>query len=183
MPRVCLVRAMLVGLAGSLHLLLASAAGSAQVRDGVAGQILDRATRDPVIGALVEVQTFDGSPIGPLGVRTTTGQDGRFLVGGVEEGAYLVRVEHLSYGTHLHPLRLEGEGTASIEIVLSAEAIELEPILVDAEASRDPRWETICVGRLPASRCVLPLGETWADTSASSSAEPGAPTEIAGHPE
>lgn len=110
----------------------------AQVSDGITGRIVDRATGEPIPSAQVEILLLDGSRIGPVGLQALTGPDGEFAVNGVAEGAYLVQVQHLAYGTHVHPLRLEGRGTAAVEMIISRAAIELPAILVvvDADEAR-----------------------------------------------
>ena len=110
----------------------------AQVSDGITGRIVDRATGEPVPSAQVDFLQLDGSRSGPVGLQALTGPDGEFALDGVAEGAYLVQVQHLAYGTHLHPLRLEGRGTTAVEIFISQAAIELPALLVvvDADAAR-----------------------------------------------
>lgn len=125
------IRAVLV-----VGLLWSPISASAQPTDSVTGQVLDGSTGGPVPGALLEVQRLDGSPLGMVGIQAVTGADGRFVLSGVPEGAFLVRVEHLAYGTHVHPLRLEGAGTVAVEILVTPSAVELSPIVADAEASR-----------------------------------------------
>ena len=124
------------GVVLSLFLASPPIPASSQSTDSVTGLVLDGSTGEPVSGALVEVQRLDGSPLGVVATRTLAGADGRFVLGGIPEGAFLVRVEHLGYGAHTHPLRLEGDGTAAVEILLTPSAIELTPIIAGADASR-----------------------------------------------
>ena len=135
----------------ALALLLASPPlpAWAQSTDSVTGLVLDGSTAQPVSGALVEVQRLDGSPLGVVANQTLTGADGRFVLGGIPEGAFLVRVEHLGYGAHTHPLRLEGEGTVAVEILVTPSAIELTPIIAGADAS----WRLSELGS-PSSRNI-----------------------------
>ena len=111
----------------------------AQVSDGITGRIVDRATGEPVSSAQVDFLQLDGSRSGPAGLQALTGSDGEFAFDGVAEGAYLVQVQHLAYGTHLHPLRLEGRGTAAVEIFISQAAIQLPALLVvmNADGARE----------------------------------------------
>ena len=110
----------------------------AQVSDGITGRIVDRATGEPVPSAQVDFLQLDGSRSGPVGLQALTGPYGEFALDGVAEGAYLVQVQHLAYGTHLHPLRLEGRGTTAIEIFISQAAIALPALLVvvDSDEAR-----------------------------------------------
>ena len=111
----------------------------AQISEGITGRIVDRATGEPISSAQVDFLHLDGSRIGPFGLQTLTGPEGDFAFDGVAEGAYLVQVQHPAYGTHLHPLRIEGRGTAAVEIFISQAAIELPGLLVvvNAVAARE----------------------------------------------
>ncbi len=120
----------------ALHALAAPEA-RAQVADAVTGEVRDGSTGNPIPGALVEVRALDGSPYADGSIRSVTGTDGGFVLLGLPAGAYLVQFQHLTYGTHLHPFRLEGEGTAAVEVSLTPSAIQLAPVVADAEASRE----------------------------------------------
>ena len=111
----------------------------AQVNDGLTGRIVDQATGEPILSARVQVLQLDGSQVGPLGLQALTGPNGEFTVVGVAEGAYLVQIMHLAYGTQVHALRIEGQGTAAVEIILSQSPIEVAPLLVvvDADGARE----------------------------------------------
>jgi hypothetical protein len=106
----------------------------AQIGEGITGRIVDRATGEPISSAQVDFLHLDGSRIGPAGLQTLTGPEGGFAFDGVAEGAYLVQVQHPAYGIHLHPLRIEGRGTAAVEIFISQAAIELPALLVVVNA-------------------------------------------------
>ena len=111
----------------------------AQLSDGITGRILDRGTGEPIPSAQVDLLRLDGSRVGPAGLHALTGPDGEFAINGVAQGAYLVQVQHLAYGTHVQPLRLEGRGTAAVEIFIWRAAIALPALLVvvDADEARE----------------------------------------------
>jgi len=137
-----LALALLVGMGSGLCL-------EAQEREGVTGRVLDAFTDAPIGNALVEVQWADGSRIG-AGLTALTSGDGRFEIGGVPEGSLLVRVQHLGYGVHIHPVRLQGAGTAAIRISLTQATIELAPVIVEAEAAQELQQRAS-----PASRNII----------------------------
>ncbi len=142
-------------LAAVVPVLAASALGTphgllAQGPGGVAGEIVTEAEGEPIVDAFVEIQWADGSRIGDVGLQGVTDGAGRFEVVGVPDGAYLVQVQHLTYGTHHHPIRVEGDGTAEIRITLSQNTIELAPLVVDGRSAREFEGRSS-----PASRNVL----------------------------
>jgi hypothetical protein len=87
---------------------------AAQERDrekvDLVGVVVDLRTGEAVTGAYVEVSPRDR--------ETYTDRDGRFKIGGLQEGRYAIRVEQLGYesGTLRHEL-VVGGGPARIELV------------------------------------------------------------------
>jgi hypothetical protein len=102
------------------------------------GRVVDAATGAPVETALVEVEISTDAAV-PSGLirpqQSLTEADGTFRIGPLAPGVIILRVSHIAYGVHRHPLRVEGDGTGFVEIALSATAIALEPLLVEADAS------------------------------------------------
>ena len=115
--------------------LICMAPVSAQEREAVTGQVVDALTDAPIVDALVEVQRADGTRIGS-GLQVLTDLAGRFAIGGVPEGSYLIQVQHLGYGVHHHAIRIQGSGTGAILISISQVTIALAPVIVEAEAGR-----------------------------------------------
>lgn len=109
----------------------------AQALGDVEGYVVEDSTRVPVADASVELRGTDGLRLLAGRYQAATDRDGRFRISGVPEGIYLVRVEHLNFGVHDHPLEVEGRGTASMRIEVSAAAVTLAPVVVDAQAARD----------------------------------------------
>ncbi len=116
---------------GSLSLLLAAlficaAPLHAQTTGTIVGQVVDAVTQEPLASADITIE--------PLGRSTLTGGDGRFVLAGLPSGLYVIRVELLSY----RPTRLEGVEVRAghrltVTIELTAAAIEVEPLVVEAE--------------------------------------------------
>ncbi len=99
---------------------------NAQTTGTIVGQVVDAVTQEPLPAADVTLE--------PLKRSTVTGEDGRFVLAGVPVGRYTVRVELLSY----RPTRMEGVEVragyrSSLTIELTAAAIEVEPLIVEAE--------------------------------------------------
>ncbi len=131
--------------------------------DELIGTVLDAATGAPVANATIwmEVRAAAGASVtAPQRGGVLTGADGRFRLGGVPAGLVVLHVEHIAYGRHAHPLEVDGEGTGLVLISVSPVAIELEPVLVDAEST----WGL--GGRSsPSSRNVIPRSVIAASAS------------------
>ena len=94
---------------------------------GVFGRIIDRDTDIPVEGAEVSLEE---------GVAwALTNQMGRFVFRDVPAGEHVIQIEHLSYGTREYPITVVAGGGAQIDIALSKDPIELEPIVVTAQSA------------------------------------------------
>ena len=94
---------------------------------GVFGRIIDRDTDIPVEGA--EVSLAEGV------AWTLTNQLGRFVFKDVPAGNHVIKIEHLSYGTREYPITVAAGGGAQIDIALSKDPIELEPIVVTVQSA------------------------------------------------
>jgi hypothetical protein len=139
-----------------LCLLTAAPGVGAQERSEpgeLVGRVVDAASGAPVEAALVVVETATaaGAEITEPGRRSLTGADGRFRLSAVPPGMAILHVEHLAYGVHRHPLRVEGDGSGFVEVAVSVTAIALEPLLVQADTP------TELGGRgSPSARNVIP---------------------------
>lgn len=128
-------------LRGSLHvkllgvvltLVLALPAGGwAQGTASLSGRILDRDTDQPVADATVTLLE--------TGQESITSAAGMFRFLGVEPGEYRLEIWHLAYGRHVEEIRLEAGHVLSIQVGISLEAIELEPLTVEVYSARDLR--------------------------------------------
>lgn len=113
---------------------------AAQGRDGpsgLVGRVLDAASGAPVEAALVALEAAPGvarPARSPQEQLWLTSADGRFELSSVPPGTVVLRVEHIAYGMHRHALRVEGDGSGFVEILVSTTAITLEPLLVEASA-------------------------------------------------
>lgn len=101
---------------------------SAQSNAVVSGRVIDLETGEPIGAVLLTIQGLETS--------TTTNQDGRFSLDSVPEGIHVLVLDHLVYGTHRHFLNLAAGEPLQVEIRLTPEAIELEPLLVQTRTSR-----------------------------------------------
>ncbi|HSG10086.1 MAG TPA: carboxypeptidase regulatory-like domain-containing protein [Longimicrobiales bacterium] len=94
-----------------------------------------------VPGSVIDVSTGQGIPDVVLRVQDTdvsaaTDETGRFVLRGIPVGQWILRVDHLAYGTHRHEIAVDAGQLVELQIRLAAEAIELEPLIVEAQTSR-----------------------------------------------
>lgn len=94
------------------------------------GRLLDRSSGDPVASADVLLPE--------VGRATTTSGEGRFAFDAVPPGERTVRVHHLRYGDRTAEVDVPGDRTVEVELRLSPQAVEVEPleVTVDAEVRR-----------------------------------------------
>lgn len=122
----------------ALSVVLALAAGIGSVsgqEEGarVTGRVLDQERSRPVEGALVELRGTEH--------RALTDSVGIVRLMGVEPGTYAISVEHLSIrGVRLDALEVPHSGDVEFSILINADAIELEPIVVSVMARRGRSW-------------------------------------------
>jgi len=113
------------------RLLLAAVLGSAVVpgsltaQAGVQGIVTDAATGTPLefANVVLEASGVDRYADG-------TDRNGYYQIGGIEAGAYILRVERLGYALHEEPLTFFGRETPTVSIRLSPEPVTLEEVMV-----------------------------------------------------
>ena len=115
--------AAILAMAGPLALPL-----SAQRSVDVPGVVVDVATTQGIPDVVLRVLGTD--------VSAATDDAGRFVLRGVPAGKWTLRVTHLGYGEHEHEIAVEAGQFVELQIRLAAEAIELEPLVVEAQTNR-----------------------------------------------
>ena len=98
----------------------------------VLGRLLDAGTGAPIEGAVVD--------LGGQGGGVVTDAEGLFRLDDVLPGGHALRVRHLAYGTHTEDIEVPLDRDLAVELRLSAQALELEPI--DVEVLRPARAAT-----------------------------------------
>lgn len=107
---------------------------SAQTPIEVTGVVLDAETRAGIPDVVLRVEGTD--------VSAASDDGGRFVLRGLEPGEWVLHVRHLAYGDHEHALTLGPDVTVRLEVRLAAQAIELAPLLVEAETVLDRERRT-----------------------------------------
>ncbi len=121
-------RSPLVGSLLSAALLSAPIAAGAQTAIDVPGVVVDVVTGRGIADVALRIEGTD--------VSAATDEQGRFVLRGLLMGRWTLLVDHVGYGHHEHELAV-GEGqTIELQIRLASEAIELEPLVVEAETAR-----------------------------------------------
>jgi len=115
-----------------LFLLLLPAGGWAQLTD-IRGRVMDRETGEAVQDATVVLEGQDTAFL------VVTDRRGLFSFKEVGSGEYRVRVTHLAYGVHAQGVTVEADALVALRILISQQAIELDPVVVEALSERDLR--------------------------------------------
>jgi len=92
----------------------------------VTGKVLESETSEPVRDA--EVRLLGTS------YRGTTNKSGRFRFEDLSPGLYTVEIKHLAYGTRTEKVRIGDGVDVQMEIPVSMEPVEVDPIVVAAES-------------------------------------------------
>lgn len=97
----------------------------------IAGRILDPDTDDPVSDAEVRL----------LGTTRmdVTDAGGSFRFEGVDAGVYRIEIRHIAYGVYTEEVEVQEGTTLSLQVGITQEAIELEPLTVQVYTARDIR--------------------------------------------
>ena len=114
-----------------LLLFLAPLPSAGQSTTTIAGRILDPDTDDPVTDAEVRL-------LGTTRMEVTNAR-GSFRFEGVDPGVYRLEIRHIAYGVHTEEVEVQAGTTLSLQIGITPEAIELEPLTVQVYTARDTR--------------------------------------------
>jgi len=115
-----------------LGLGLAPGAAAQRVPVTLSGHLYDLDDATPVEGAVVM--------LAGTAARTVTDSLGAFRLQSIAPGAYVLQVRHIAYGVHEHRVEVPEDLDLALELRLSRQALELEPI--DVEVVRRPRTES-----------------------------------------
>lgn len=91
-------------------------------RGRIVGRVVDRGNSRPVEAATVRLE--------PLGVQAATRYDGRFSFQDLPSGEYTLHVRHLAYGEHETQVTVEADRTVEVQMGVSEEPVEMEPLEV-----------------------------------------------------
>ena len=121
----------LCGLALLALFLLDPLPSAGQSSTTIAGRILDPTTDDPVADAEVRL-------LGTTRMDVTNAR-GSFRFEGVEAGVYRLEIRHIAYGVHTEEVEVLEGTTLSLQVGITQEAIELEPLTGQVYTARDTR--------------------------------------------
>lgn len=133
--------------AGLAALVILPGLLSAQLPTRVSGRILDQSTETPVVDA--EVRLLGTSRV------EVTDSGGFFRFSDVPPGTYRLEIRHLSYGVHTEEVQVQPETSLSLQVGISQEAIELDPLTVRVYTARDFRLRASGAGISEIPRDVL----------------------------
>jgi hypothetical protein len=94
------------------------------------GRVTDLTTGAPVVQATIRVRGTE--------IEGRTDAAGRFILLDLPPGRRALEVNHLLYGSRVDSLRVHPDSTVTLEVVLTTDAIEVEPITVTVRQYRTP---------------------------------------------
>lgn len=97
----------------------------------IRGRVMDRETGAVVSDATVLLEGQDTT------VLAVSDGRGLFSFPSIHGGMYQVRVQHLAYGEHLESVEVESDAAVALRILISQQAIELDPLVVEALSQRE----------------------------------------------
>lgn len=103
----------------------------------IAGRITARTDSGVFVPAPGATVTVVGTLLGAV-----TGADGRFVIPGVPESAFTVRIRHLGYRTTDRLVRVRNADTVRVDLVLQSEAQLLAPVRTAARSGENEMFES-----------------------------------------
>ncbi|MBT8402691.1 MAG: carboxypeptidase-like regulatory domain-containing protein [Gemmatimonadetes bacterium] len=102
---------------------------AAQIGSDIPGVVTDAASGEPIVDAILRIRGTD--------VSAASDEQGNFLLRAVPAGTWTLEVTHLRYGTQTHEIAVVAGLETRIEVRLAEDAIELEPLVVEAESATE----------------------------------------------
>jgi hypothetical protein len=100
---------------------------AAQVGSDVPGVVLEASNRVPIPDVILRIRGTD--------ISAASDGEGRFVLRDVPSGTWTLDVNHIRYGDQSHEIVVEAGIEVTLEIRLAEEAIELDPLVVEAETT------------------------------------------------
>ena len=100
----------------------------------ISGKVIDRATKQPISGAVVKIES-DGQIL----AETTTDREGNFRLSQDVQGEKQLQVNAIGYNRYNDMLEFTSNSTHNLEISLSSQTFQLAPIEIIGESSRKHR--------------------------------------------
>ena len=114
----------------TLVILLMQVPMLAQSTGSITGKIIDKNTNEELIGANVLIE---GTTIG-----ASTDIDGNYIIKGLDEGSYTVKVSYISYQTiTIKDVQVQSKSNTKLDVSLESTSTELQEVLVTAEALKN----------------------------------------------
>ena len=118
---------------GALAVLVTAGAASAQDRPPrIEGRVVDRDTGASVEGAAIALVRLRAGAADSTRAEAVTDRAGIFRFERVASGDYRITVDHIAYGTFDDRVALAPGDRVALRITLSASAIALQPVTVEA---------------------------------------------------
>ena len=116
-----------------------AAVAAQEERAAVSGRVVAAATGAAVEGAGIALARLRDGVADSTRMETVTGRAGTFQFGGVGAGDYQLAVTHIAYGAFRERLTVAPGDSIALRVTLSAAAIVLEPIEIEAMSDETRR--------------------------------------------
>ena len=104
-----------------------TAAQAQQATLALRGQVVDAETGAGIPDVILRIQGTE--------ISAASDEEGRFALFRIPRGRWTLQLDHVAYGRRTHDIAVSGEGDMAAEIRLSPQAIEIEPLVVEAEGA------------------------------------------------
>jgi outer membrane receptor protein involved in Fe transport len=129
-------------------LILLSSSLLAQSSGRIEGVVRDRATKEPLLGANVIIV---GTTIG-----TTTDENGKYVLGGLDPGTYSLRFQLVGYaGYTVQNLIIAAGKTLTYNVNMEVAAVELREIVVNAQRTQIQAEQTGTIQRVTSEEIMM----------------------------
>ena len=149
-------------LAGTAMLALATPLLAQRSTGTIAGQVIDRQTQRPLVGAQVRVAGTDRGAL--------TGEGGAYRITGVQAGSVTVAAQRIGYAAVSRTVTVTPDGTTTADFGLTVSVTTLDQVIVTATGQSERKRESgVNTATIDGSQIVKAAVSTFADVLSSRS--------------
>src|SRR5688572_3339345 len=149
-------------LAGTAMLALATPLLAQRSTGTIAGQVIDRQTMRPLVGAQVRVTGTDRGAL--------TGEGGTYRITGVDAGTVTVAAQRIGYAAVSRAVTVTPDGTTTADFGLTVSVTTLDQVIVTATGQSERKRESgVTTATIDGTQIVKAAVSTFADVLSSRS--------------